>query len=269
MARFGRSVWTYFTLTFCISWVGAAVLAGPRLLRGEPFSKFDGLMIFPAMLLGPALAGLGLTLAEGGLKGLGELGRRMVRLPPARWLLVLLIPPGAVAMVLLALSALVSPSYRPGGFFIGAGFGLAAGLIEEIGWSGYVTPRIVTGGDAFGSAVLLGLLWGVWHLPALDFLGAATPHGPWLLPFAAAFIFAMSAMRVLIVWAYVNTGSVLMAQLMHAASTGALVAFSPQVKPAQEALWYSIYGAGLWILAASVVGTFGRSLTGLRRPREP
>ncbi len=50
----------------------------------------------------------------------------------------------------------------------------------------------------------------------------------------------MTAMRVLIAWTYSNTNSVLLAQLLHASSTGSLAVFSPHVTAAQESLWYAI-----------------------------
>ncbi len=72
----------------------------------------------------------------------------------------------------------------------------------------------------------------------------------------------MTAMRVLIAWIYFNTNSVLLAQLLHASSTGSLVIFSPpRVSAAQESLWYAVYAVALWLIVAIVVATFGRRLT--------
>jgi hypothetical protein len=62
----------------------------------------------------------------------------------------------------------------------------------------------------------------------------------------------MTAMRVLIAWLYVNTKSVLMAQLMHVSSTGALVIFSPPVSAPQEAMWYAVYGCVLWAVVGGL-----------------
>lgn len=66
-------------------------------------------------------------------------------------------------------------------------------------------------------------------------------------------------MRVLIVWLYTNTQSVLLAQLMHASSTGSLVVLgAPHASPAQETLWYAIYAATLWAGVAIVVVASGQ-----------
>ena len=257
MAR--REVVTYFGLTFLISWLGALAVVAPKLVHGAPIGKFDGLMMFPVMLLGPAVSGIALTFIYEGPSGLRALGRRLCRLR-LPWLAVLLVPFALVACVLHAMAAVISPVFAPNDFFIGLGFGVLAGLLEEIGWTGFALPRLLQLGSAVRQGVILGVLWGLWHLPVVDFLGAATPHGAFWLPFAVTFIAAMTAVRVLIVWVYVNTESVGMAQLLHAASTGALVVLSPQVTPIQEVQWYMIYAAALWLVVALVCVSFGKGL---------
>ena len=67
-------------------------------------------------------------------------------------------------------------------------------------------------------------------MPVIDFLGTAHPHGCYWVPFLGVFGVAMTAMRVLISWLYLNTGSVLAAQLLHMSSTGALVVFKSRQK---------------------------------------
>src|SRR5207245_2746850 len=49
------------------------------------------------------------------------------------------------------------------------------------------------------------------------------PHGAAWPAFFASFAALIVALRILIAWPYVNTGSVLGAQLRHASSTGCLV----------------------------------------------
>jgi CAAX protease family protein len=105
-------------------------------------------------------------------------------------------------------------------------FGVPAGYLEEIGWMGYAFPKMRSQNNALAPSILLGLLWSAWHLPVIDYLGTATPHGAYWLPFFLTFTAAMTAIRVLISWTYSNTNSVLLAQLLHMSSTGALVIFS-------------------------------------------
>ena len=256
-------VLTYFALTFAVSWLGALAVAAPHLMRHEAVPKMSGILMFPAMLLGPSLAGLILTGVVDGRSGLRDLFSRMRRVRiPARWYGALLIPPLLMFTVLLCLSTFVSPVFTPGRFLMGVLFGCPAGLFEEIGWMGYVFPRMCRTRNALSASILLGLLWGLWHLPVIDYLGTASPHGAYLLPYFLAFTAAMTAMRVLIAWIYSNTGSVVLAQLMHASSTGALVIFSPpQVSAAQEAFWYFAYAALLWLTVAVVVALWGRGLS--------
>lgn len=100
-------------------------------------------------------------------------------------------------------------------------------------------------------------LWGLWHLPVVDSLGAAHPHGRFWVAVFAAFVAVLAAIRVLIGWLSTNTGSVLLAQLLHASSTGCLVALGAgHVSAAQEALWYAVYAGVLWIGVAGVRNAF-------------
>jgi hypothetical protein len=113
---------------------------------------------------------------------------------------------------------------------------------------------------------LLGVLWGLWHFPVVDSLGAASPHGRYWPELFAAFVATIAALRVLIAWVYANTGSLRTAQLLQASSTGFLVTLgAPKATPAQEALWYSAYAAVLWAIVIIVVALRGSTLRGRRR----
>jgi uncharacterized protein len=260
------SVVAYFALTFLISWTGALAVAAPHLIRDESLPNMTGILMFPAMLLGPSFAGVVLTRIVDGKSGLRVLFSKLFRARvPARWYAALLLPPVLVLTVLLVLQKFISPVFAPNLFFMGILFGVPAGFLEEIGWTGYAFPKMQSERNGLAASVLLGLLWSLWHLPVINYLGTATPHGPYWLPFFLAFSLAMTAMRVLITWIYTNTKSVLLAQLMHVSSTGSLVLFgAARVTAAQEAMWYALYGTVLWIAVGVVVKIFGRSLE--RRP---
>jgi membrane protease YdiL (CAAX protease family) len=257
-----HSITAYFVLTFAVSWLGAFLVASPHLFRHEPLPQLTGIMMFPAMLLGPSLVAVPLTGIVDGRAGLRDLRSRMWHAKfPLIFYAALLIPPLLILAVLMCLKTFVSAEYAPNLFPVGIAFGVPAGILEEIGWMGYAFPKMWSGGNALRASVLLGVLWSAWHLPVINFLGVATPRGAYWLPFFLAFALAMTAMRVLIAWLYVNTKSVLLAQLMHVSSTGFLVAFgASHVTSREEVSWYALYGLALWTVVGMVVWRNGVEL---------
>jgi membrane protease YdiL (CAAX protease family) len=167
-----------------------------------------------------------------------------------------------VLTTLLVLRLAAGPTFTPGLQVFGIPIGLAAGYFEEIGWTGFAYPRMRARFGAVGGAILLGFAWGLWHFPVVDSLGAASPHGPALPAYFAAFVALVIAARCLICWAYLRTGSVLVAQVVHASFTGSLILFSaPHVTAWQEAGWYAAYAALLWLAIAAVALTRIQTLT--------
>ena len=258
---------SYFALAYAASGVALAVIGWPRLdgTGGRPVAS---LVMFPVIVIAVGLAGLALTAATEGRAGLRRLRARLTRWRLGRWWLLLLLPPLGILAVLTALRVFVSPSFTPQFLVYGIGAGIVAGLFEELGWTGFAYPRLRARFGALGGALLLGVLWAFWHFPVVDSLGAASPHGSAWPAFFASFAALIVAMRILLAWLYVNTGSVLGAQLLHASSTGFLVVLgAPGVSPNQEALWYLVYAAVLWVAVGLVVVVCGPSLTAARRQR--
>jgi membrane protease YdiL (CAAX protease family) len=189
----------YFLLAFAISWTGALSLVAARLLHGESIPKSIGLMMFPLMLLGPSLAGILLTMFIDGRAGLRDLFSRMLRLRAGRrWFLPLLIPPVLICTILFLLKTFASPIFAPNLFLIGILFGLPAGLLEEIGWSGFAFPNLNRQFDALPAGILLGIVWGIWHLPVVGYLGSATAaeESLWYWLYAAALWLVVSVLAV-------------------------------------------------------------------------
>lgn len=252
----------YFILTFTISWGGSFLVVAPTLIQGKALSQVDGLLMFPVLLIGPSLSGITLTSIVDGKSGLRDLFSRMGRWDVSiRWYSTLLIPPVLILIALFSLRVLLSPVFTPHLNPLGILYGLVPGFLEEIGWTGFAFPKMQSKRSALPAGLLLGVLWGLWHLPVINFLGAAYPHGAYWLPYALAFIVAMAAMRVLIVWVYSNTRSILLTQLMHVSSTACLVVLSPlSVSPAQEALWYAVYAVLLWVVVTLIIVRYGKRL---------
>ena len=50
-------------------------------------------------------------------------------------------------------------------------------LGEEIGWSGYITPKLLKLSSVPATSIIVGLYWAIWHYPAIigGFYGQGTP----------------------------------------------------------------------------------------------
>jgi membrane protease YdiL (CAAX protease family) len=258
----------YFALAYALSAVALVAIGLPN-VGGSHGRSTASFAMFPMMVIGVGVLGVALTRATQGAGGVRELHSRLAWPPRRRWLLVLAIPPIAILAVLGGLEAGASAKFAPGFLVFGLAAGAFAGFFEELGWTGFAYPRMHERFGPLGGALLLGVLWGLWHFPVADSLGAASPHGRYWPEFFGAFVAAIVALRVLIAWVYVNTGSLRMAQLLHASSTGSLVVLgAPDATPGQEALWYLAYGAVLWLIVSVVVALWGRTLWGALRHRE-
>lgn len=253
---------SYFVLAYLISWGGSFAIGGSKFLRGEPLDVEDAMNMGLPMLAGPFIAGILLTSLVDGKAGLRNLFSRMLKWRVGlRWYAAaLLIFPALILAVLWTLTAIVSPDFTPTFIAFGIIGGVLAGFFEEIGWTGFAYPRMETYFGILRATIYLALLHGAWHAMA-GYLFEAGPYGVYWLPrFIAMWIVAMMAMRVLLVWIYSNTGSLLLAQLTHASSTGFLLILSPSpISPASETLWFSVYAVILWIPAIIVITRFGKT----------
>lgn len=254
-------VGTYFCAAFAISWVGSLLVGGPIFLRGESL-ELEGLLVVGMLVLaGPLVAGLAMTYLVSGRPGLRELASRMARWQVrSRWYAALLIFPVLLLATSLALRSLVSPELSPIFFTPGIMMGLLAGLMEEVGWMGFAYPMMRSKWSILRTGIYLGLLHALWHIVP-DFLGNYHWLGGYWLPYIVGFSVFVVALRVLIVWVYVNTGSLLLAQLMHASSTGFLVILIPtDITPANWAVFFCVYALVLSVAAVLVVARYRRNL---------
>ncbi|MBC8138717.1 MAG: CPBP family intramembrane metalloprotease [Fibrella sp.] len=86
-------------------------------------------------------------------------------------------------------------------------FVAAAG--EEVGYMGYAVDKMQARREALTTAIVMGLLWAIWHYPSIIQQG----HG---LEWIAWGTLGTVGMRILIVWLYNNTGgSVFVCILFH------------------------------------------------------
>jgi membrane protease YdiL (CAAX protease family) len=118
---------------------------------------------------------------------------------------------------------------------------------EEIGWRGYVLPRLQAKHSALASSLILGVVWGLWHLPKY------LSH--WDLVSFLFFLVAILARAVLYTWLYNNTkGSVLLTTLFHASgNTGGILL--PLVLTTADRDIYTLVIQTLIEVAAAIVVT--------------
>ena len=210
---------TYFALAFAVSWAGVLFVVGPG---GIP-TTIEHLMtigpaMYVAMLAGPSVAGLLMTSLVSGRAGLREvLARLLTWRVGGRWYAVaLLTAPFLVMAVSLALS-LLSPEFLPAVFMTndkaplllsGLAAGLIVGIFEELGWTGFAIPRMRRRYGVLSTGLLVGVLWGAWHFIMFWEPGSFSGAFPLALLLVKLFSW-LPAYRVLMVWVYDRTGSLL------------------------------------------------------------
>lgn len=279
----GHPLWSYFAVTFLLSW-GCIVLAvwaytGGLAPTPEEFQRTVPFTV-PAMLFGPAVASLLLTGVVSGRAGYRELGSRLLRWRVGgRWYaLALLVAPVTMAAVVLVLWQW-SPDYapriatvadKPGTLLMGTVLGLVVGLFEEIGWTGFATPRASQRLSVLWTGILVGALWGAWHFFVSYWGGGGTNGGVPLEIFLTLWLVAMligqlTAYRVLMVWVYERTGSLLVAVLTHASLSAFQFILNPLTPGPPQQIYPWGYAAFAWMIVGGVALTRRHELT--RPPR--
>ena len=267
-----QPVLTYFILTIGISWSGVFLVAGG--LDGFPANAQAVETLLPLVVIllaiGPIFSGVFLTALLDGRAGLRDFLAQLLRWRVGlRWYAAaFLLTPLLAAGTLFGLS-LVSPVFLPGiltsedktGLLISAlAAGLVAGLFEEPGWTGFATPRLRQRYGVFAAGLIIGLMWGFWHL-IVAVWGSGTPAGEFsgrlFLPQFFFYAAVLPAYRVLMTWVYEHTHSLLISILMHLSLTGnILFIFMPRVISELPLLtWYITLAVALWGLAGVVFMT--------------
>jgi membrane protease YdiL (CAAX protease family) len=89
-----------------------------------------------------------------------------------RWYAVALLVAPLVFVVIQAILSLALPVFLPGlvtasdkvGFMVlGLVAALMVGVCEELGWTGFVTPRLRLRHGVFATGLIAGVLWALWH----------------------------------------------------------------------------------------------------------
>ncbi len=218
-----RKVWLYLLIALGWSWlfwIPVALidrgLSVPSALESFLDSPFN-----PAAW-GPLIAAFTVTFLEDGSKGVRRLARKGLdfRFGIGWYLVIFLLFPVLIGGALLLatvsgepvpeLVALADPVSIPIAFvyilFLGGP------LQEEFGWRGYALEHLQEEWSALASSIVLGLIWGGWHLP-LFFMPRQEFYYQrpiWGL------VLSTTLVSILFTWLYNNTGrSILAALLFH------------------------------------------------------
>ena len=262
---------TYFVLTFLISWGGIIVVLGPAAFTGATVPT-EALvpLVFLAMFAGPSVAGILMTGLVDGKAGFHDLRSRLLKWRVGvRWYVVALLTAPLVATAVLLPLSFSFAGFLPGVFaaddkvsllVIGLAAGLMTGFCEELGWTGFVIPRLRRRYGVLTTGLIVGLLWGAWHFPLFSGgdLSGALP----LALFLSVQLFSfLAAYRVLMVWVYDRTRSLPVAMLMHASLTASTLILQPIDVTGMRVVTYDlILTAAFWLLIAALAMANGRQL---------
>lgn len=198
----------FLAMTFGITWS----IAATAMLATDWFTAvFGGLNgrapMFYLAVWSPNIAALVVTLMIGGWSGIKDLLSRLIRwrVRPWVWIVALGFHPALMLVVELIGLAFGDPLPTTANWHA-----LAAGLVylplialgplgEELGWRGFLLPRLLDQMKPLSAALILGAIWMVWHLPA--FFLSGVPQSNMSLPI---FMIGGMAFTVFITWLFLN-----------------------------------------------------------------
>jgi CAAX protease family protein len=232
----------YFVLAYLLSWaLWPLVILNPTSSPLVPF--------------GPLIAAVIVALLAGGRHELWALLRQLGRwrVHPL-WYVIALLGPFVLAGLTAALAVAAGAPVRGTGdytnwraitFFFFSTV-IIVGLFEEVGWRGFALPRLQLRLDAIWAALVLGVLWALWHLPELisDPTGQRPP---------VQFLLWALALSVIFSWLYNSTnGSLPIVIICHAAIDTAGRFMLPEfVGDGYQLVWG--FMVALYVLVAIIV----------------
>lgn len=216
----------FFSLAFLLSWVAWT----PYILSGNGQGVWDFtfpggaagsqlLGVLPGAYLGPVLSAFAVTAVADGRPGLRAWVGRMTdwRVSWRWWAAVIVSVPLVLVVTLYGLggqspvmpSATVLAAYLPGLLLQMA----TTGVAEEPGWRDFAMPRLQNAYGPVVGTLILGPLWGFWHLPLFltDWGGTDLL---WYTP--VEFVATTIAFSFVMTWVFNHTRqSLLLAMLLH------------------------------------------------------
>jgi uncharacterized protein len=272
-----RSVALFYLLAFAVSW--AIVIPQAAAGRGLINIQLPGAVGFLSPLA-PMLAAVLMSWREGGTAELKRLLRSLLvwRVAP-RWYAVVLLGFPLLALVAVVIG-FVTSSHRPDlsasyihnifpqfprnlspwllflPFLL---FSIVTTIPEETGWRGFALPRLQRSWGPVLASLVVGSLWGLWHLPDFFYLQAVQSGISFPLFFAGTV-----STSILFTWVFNGTGgSLLMVSILHSSfnASDVFLPLLPQVTRTtlQLALYLALITAVAVILIVSGRLRFNRS----------
>jgi membrane protease YdiL (CAAX protease family) len=212
-----KALLPFLALTFGLAWGLFALLVAMPETLGALFGPMGATNpLFVLAVYSPAIAAFLVVAIHGGRGAVARFAGRLAlwRIPPA-WLgfILVAIPAAYVLGAALKSGPLAAP--LPEGGLAGlAGlmlFMLVLGPVEEFGWRGVALPILQRHLAPLWAGVVLGMIWGLWHLPA--FFAEGTPQDGW--PFLPFFAGAIAVSVILVPLFNATGGSLLWPVLFH------------------------------------------------------
>jgi len=252
-----RDLIIFFTLTYIFSWFFTVPLA----LRSQGILNigFAGPSTYIASF-GPAVSAIALTYWAEKMTGVRALFSKLTRFKAgARWYLLAFLGPGIVGVLAFILDAFIAGN--PPNFMWAANFQsfpiifiavflLGGPLGEELGWRGYALEHLLKHYSYRDANLILGFLWGLWHLPL--FFIKTTPQAE--IPLIG-FMLQIMGVTFLYTWIIRGTGgSVFVAMVFHAASNSfaAIIPFLPLTVTGGTMGAFRIFITMIWIVVAII-----------------
>ncbi len=213
------------------------------------------LVVIMTMVHAPTIAALVASFRDQGFKGIKELFRQLKfwKFTPGWYAKALFIFPVTMVGTLLILS-FFSLNYAPVLNLTVLTFGtLISAFWEELGWTGYATPRMLVKSTPLKVGLILGLIHAIWHLPA-SFWGSSVFHGElFLINFLVASV-GIVILRIVTVWIYSKTKSVVLGWITHASfTTGQLLFVSLAFTSRETVIWQTMFMGSLTLVVLFIL----------------
>jgi membrane protease YdiL (CAAX protease family) len=143
--------------------------------------------------------------------------------------------------------------------------GIAVGLVvpffEEIGWTGFAVPQLRERYGIVTTGLIMGLLWGAWHFPLFSGIASSSAAIPQPLYLAVLLFSWLPPYRVLMVWVYDHTKSLLMGMLMHVPIVVSSLVLIPTATPEVVVTFDLVFAAALWAVVTAIAVAKGGQLS--------